>query len=188
MYTLFCCKPVNNPLSVSALTPEGQIHRRKFIFCLLNPLLEWKWIGKSKHLSFFVSKNHYGIMLSSKFFTVIPTWILALHDFRDVWINYSRLLGRGPYLSPGNCICILWQKIKCIRILGHKLIHKDSDQIPSILKKCIRIPIIMYSCSKVKAFSVHWCTDLFMCNTVHIKSYTLGATPSSHDFCLCVVL
>ncbi len=39
------------------------------------------------------------------------------------------LLGWGPYLSRGNCIGILWQKMKCIRILGHKWIHMDSDHI-----------------------------------------------------------
>ncbi len=38
-------------------------------------------------------------------------------------------LGLGPYLSRGNCIRILWQKMKCIRILGHKWNHMDSDQI-----------------------------------------------------------
>ncbi len=38
-------------------------------------------------------------------------------------------VGRGPYLSLGNCIHILWQKTNCSQILGHKWIHMDSDQI-----------------------------------------------------------
>ena len=66
-------------------------------------------------------------------------------------------LGWGPYLSPDNCIRILWQKLKCIRILGHNWIHMDSDQnnwIHGFLqfwKKCILIPVfLMYSDSTVQ--------------------------------------
>ncbi len=57
--------------------------------------------------------------------------------FREpVWLAL-RLdkLGWGPYLSRGNCIRILWQKMKCIRILGHKWIHMYSDQI-NIFSAC----------------------------------------------------
>ncbi len=60
-------------------------------------------------------------------------------------------MGRGPYLSPGNCIRILWQKMKCIRTLGHKWIHMDSDKILCLeiigftdsfnFEKCICIPV-----------------------------------------------
>ncbi len=42
-------------------------------------------------------------------------------------------MGRDPYLSSGNCIRILWQKMKYIQIIGLKWIHVDSDQINYIL-------------------------------------------------------
>ena len=71
-------------------------------------------------------------------------------------MNLLHFMGRGPYLSPGNCIGILCQKMKCIRILDHKWIHMDSDQIGftdsfNFGKKCIHIPIfLMYSYSAVQ--------------------------------------
>ncbi len=46
------------------------------------------------------------------------------------------VIGWGPYLSRGNCIRILWQKMKCIQILGHKWIHMDSDQI-NVFSACL---------------------------------------------------
>ena len=49
------------------------------------------------------------------------------------WTDRGLIVYRGPYLSQCNCIRILWQKMKCIRILSHKWIL--TTWIHSILKK-----------------------------------------------------
>ncbi len=107
-----------------------------------------------------------------------------------LWHMYNEKVGWGPYLSPGNCIRILWQKKKkCISNLVHKSVNgiiMDSAHINNwshrflhSWKKCIRIGVLlMYSYSTVQKLQVFWhhsTGTLVRCSCLLINDFAVQA-------------
>ena len=88
-----------------------------------------------------------------------------------IWVR----LGSDPYLPTGNCIGILWQKMKCIRILVHKWIRMDSDQIAKINVFVFggqKIKSIRFLCSLTVQlhFAVSWYLEMVSQNIVRSQT------------------
>ncbi len=70
-------------------------------------------------------------------------------------------MGRGHYISPSNCIRILWQKMKCARFLGHKWI---------LGFWCLEIIGFMDSFNSKKMYSYSSFFNVFVLGSPKIKS------------------
>ena len=106
----------------------GDIYRYLRMYCIDSKAKYTNHINNEKHV-------HHGFFHLCSTFLFVFVNILRLFPNISVYKTFVNqevnILGRGPYLLPGtgNCIRILWQKVKCIRILGHKWFHVDSDHI-----------------------------------------------------------